>query len=204
MIGRIKGTLVVKEPPMIMVDVNGVGYEIEVPVRVLFELPELNSEVIIITHMIVREDAQLLCGFNNYQQRDLFRKLLKVSGIGAKSALAVLSTMSTAEFVAMIQSQDVNAIMKVPGVGKKTAQRLILEMRDKLGDVSDGDLSFSTAVSASNLSNMPATAQSEALIALQSLGFRPQEVNMLIKQVAKDDMSAEEIIRLCLQHKGAS
>lgn len=203
MIGRIKGTLVVKEPPMIIVDVNGVGYEIEVPVRVLFDLPELNSEVTIITHMIVREDAQLLCGFNNYQQRDLFRKLLKVSGIGAKSALAVLSTMSTAEFVAMIQSQDVNAIVKIPGVGKKTAQRLILEMRDKLGDVADGDISLPQAT-ASNLGNMPATAQSEALIALQSLGFRPQEVNMLIKQVAKDNMSAEEIIRLCLQHKGAS
>jgi len=204
MIGRLKGTLIAKEPPMIIVDVNGVGYEVEVPVRVLFEMPELNSEVTIITHMIVREDAQLLCGFNNYQQRDLFRKLLKVSGIGAKSALAVLSTMSTSEFVAMIQSQDVNAIVKIPGVGKKTAQRLILEMRDKLGDVADGDLSLSSTASASNLGNMPATAQSEALIALQSLGFKPQEVNMLIKQVAKDDMTAEEIIRLCLQHKGAS
>ncbi|MFK8012417.1 MAG: Holliday junction branch migration protein RuvA [Marinicellaceae bacterium] len=204
MIGRIKGTLIAKEPPMIMVDVNGIGYEIEVPVRVLFELPELNSEVTIVTHMIVREDAQLLCGFNNVQQRELFRKLLKVSGIGAKSALAVLSTMSTAEFVAMIQSQDVNAIVKIPGVGKKTAQRLILEMRDKLGEVSDADLSLSSTASASNLGNMPATAQSEALIALQSLGFKPQEVNMLIKKVAKDDMTAEEIIRLCLQHKGAS
>ncbi len=203
MIGRIKGTLVVKEPPMIIVDVNGVGYEIEVPVRVLFDLPEVNSEVTIITHMIVREDAQLLCGFNNYQQRDLFRKLLKVSGIGAKSALAVLSTMSSAEFVAMIQSQDVNAIVKIPGVGKKTAQRLILEMRDKLGDVAAGDISMPNATAA-NLGNMPATAQSEALIALQSLGFKPQEVNMLIKQVAKDNMTAEEIIRLCLQHKGAS
>jgi len=205
MIGRIKGTLVKKDPPMILVDVNGVGYEIEVPIRVLFELPETGAEVTIITHMIVREDAQLLCGFNNDQQRDLFRKLLKVSGIGAKSALAVLSTMSTNEFVTMIQSQDVNAIVKIPGVGKKTAQRLILEMRDKLGDVASDDISIpGTGAVASNLANMPATAQSEALIALQSLGFRPQEVNMLIKQVAKDGMSAEDIIRLCLQHKGAS
>ena len=202
MIGRIKGKLVVKDPPMILVDVNGVGYEIEVPVRVLFELPELNSEVTIITHMIVREDAQLLCGFNNYQQRDLFRKLLKVSGIGAKSALAVLSTMSTGEFVAMVQSKDINAIVKIPGVGKKTAERLVLEMRDKLGDFAEGDLSYPQAT-ASNLNNMPATAQSEALIALQSLGFKPQEVNMLIKKLAKDGMTAEEIIRLCLQHKGA-
>lgn len=205
MIGRIKGTLVRKDPPMILVDVNGVGYEIEVPARVLFELPETNSEVTIITHMIVREDAQLLCGFNNYQQRDLFRKLLKVSGIGAKSALAVLSTMSTNEFIVMIQSQDVNAIVKIPGVGKKTAQRLILEMRDKLGDVASDDVSMpGNGAQAANLGNMPATAQSEALIALQSLGFRPQEVNMLIKQIAKDGMTAEEIIRLCLQHKGAS
>ena len=205
MIGRIQGILVRKEPPMMIVDVSGVGYEIEAPVRVFFELPEIGAEVTIITHMIVREDAQLLCGFNNYQQRDLFRKLLKVSGIGAKSALAVLSTMSTNEFVALIQAQDVNAIVKIPGVGKKTAQRLILEMRDKLDDVSSDDIAMSgnTPVAA-NLGNMPVTAQSEAFIALQSLGFRPQEVNMLIRQLAKDDMTAEEIIRLCLQHKGAS
>jgi Holliday junction DNA helicase RuvA len=206
MIGRIKGTLVQKDPPMMLVDVNGVGYEIEAPVRVFFELPHDGEEVTIITHMLVREDAQILYGFNNYQQRELFRKLLKVNGIGAKSALAVLSTMSTDEFIAMIQSQDVNAIVKIPGVGKKTAQRLIIEMRDKLGDVASDDISMpgSTGASAANLGNMPATAQSEALIALQSLGFRPQEVNMLIKQVAKDGMTAEEIIRLCLQHKGAS
>ena len=205
MIGRIKGTLIKKDPPMILVDVNGVGYEIEIPARVLFELPETNNEVTIITHMIVREDAQLLCGFNNYQQRELFRKLLKVSGIGAKSALAVLSTMSTNEFVGMIQSQDVNAIVKIPGVGKKTAQRLILEMRDKLGGVASDDMSIpGNNPMAANLGAMPASAQSEALVALQSLGFRPQEVNMLIKQIAKDGMTAEEIIRLCLQHKGAS
>jgi Holliday junction DNA helicase RuvA len=206
MIGRIKGTLIHKEPPMMLVDVNGVGYEIEAPVRVFFELPEVNSEVIIITHMLVREDAQILYGFNNYGQRELFRKLLKVNGIGAKSALAVLSTMSVDEFVAMIQSQDVAAIVKIPGVGKKTAQRLIIEMRDKLGDVAGDDISLPGhgGAQAANLGNMPATAQSEALIALQSLGFRPQEVNMLIKQIAKDGMTAEEIIRLCLQHKGAS
>lgn len=206
MIGRIKGTLIQKDPPMMLVDVNGVGYEIEAPVRVFFELPENGAEVTIITHMLVREDAQILYGFNNNGQRELFRKLLKVNGIGAKSALAVLSTMSTDEFVAMIQSQDVAAIVKIPGVGKKTAQRLIIEMRDKLGDVASDDISLpgSGGAQAANLGNMPATAQSEALIALQSLGFRPQEVNMLIKQIAKDGMTAEEIIRLCLQHKGAS
>jgi Holliday junction DNA helicase RuvA len=205
MIGRIKGTLIQKDPPMMLVDVNGVGYEIEAPVRVFFELPENGSDVTIITHMLVREDAQILYGFNNYGQRELFRKLLKVNGIGAKSALAVLSTMSVDEFVSMIQSQDVAAIVKIPGVGKKTAQRLIIEMRDKLSDVASDDISLpGNGAQAANLGNMPATAQSEALIALQSLGFRPQEVNMLIKQIAKDGMSAEEIIRLCLQHKGAS
>ncbi len=205
MIGRIKGTLLHKDPPIMLVDVNGVGYEIEAPVRVFFELPELHSEVTIITHMLVREDAQILYGFNNLQQRELFRKLLKVNGIGAKSALAVLSTMSTTEFVQFIQAQDVMAIVKVPGIGKKTAQRLIIEMRDKLGDVASDDISLPGAnAQAAKLNAMPATAQSEALIALQSLGFRPQEVNTLIKQFAKDDMSAEEIIRLCLQHKGAT
>lgn len=208
MIGRIKGTLIQKDPPIMLVDVNGVGYEIEAPVRVFFELPHDGEEVTIITHMLVREDAQILYGFNNYGQRELFRKLLKVNGIGAKSALAVLSTMSVDEFVAMVQSQDVNGIVKVPGVGKKTAQRLIIEMRDKLGDVAGDDISLpgtgANVARAANLGNMPATAQSEALIALQSLGFRPQEVNLLIKQIAKDGMTAEEIIRLCLQHKGAS
>ena len=205
MIGQIKGILLRKDPPMMLVDVNGVGYEIEAPVRVFFELPEINSEVTIITHLLVREDAQILYGFNNYQQRELFRKLLKVNGIGAKSALAVLSTMSTTEFVAMIQSQDVMAIVKIPGVGKKTAQRLIIEMRDKLGDVASDDISLpNSGAQAANLNAMPATAQSEALVALQSLGFKPQEVNLLIKQLAKDDMTAEQIIRLCLQHKGAS
>ncbi len=203
MIGRIKGTLIKKDPPMLLVDVNGVGYEIEAPVRVFFELPEINTEVTIITHMLVREDAQILYGFNNDQQRTLFRQLLKVNGIGAKSALAVLSTMSTNEFVAMVQSQDVAAIVKVPGIGKKTAQRLIIEMRDKLGDVASNDISLPTSqAQAAILDDIPATAQSEALIALQSLGFRPQEVNMLIKQVATDDMTAEDIIRLCLQRKG--
>jgi len=205
MIGRIKGTLIQKDPPMMLVDVNGVGYEIEAPMRVFFELPENGTEVTVITHLLVREDAQILYGFNNLGQRELFRKLLKVNGIGAKSALAVLSTMSTDEFVGMIQSQDVSAIIKIPGVGKKTAQRLIIEMRDKLGDVASSDISLpGNGAQASNLGNMPASAQSEALVALQSLGFKPQEVNMLIKRVAKDNMTAEEIIRLCLQHKGAS
>jgi len=205
MIGRIKGQLISKESPILMVDVNGVGYEIEAPTRVFFELPENGADVTIITHMLVREDAQILYGFNNLGQRELFRKLLKVNGIGAKSALAVLSTMSVNEFVAMIQSQDVAAIVKIPGVGKKTAQRLIIEMRDKLGDVASDDLSIpAKSGTASNLNNMPASAQSEALVALQSLGFRPQEVNLLIKNIAKDGMTAEEIIRLCLQHKGAS
>ncbi|MCB1586134.1 MAG: Holliday junction branch migration protein RuvA [Xanthomonadales bacterium] len=205
MIGQIKGQLIRKDPPIMVVDAGGVGYEIEAPVRVFFELPEINSEVTIITHLLVREDAQILYGFNNYQQRELFRKLLKVNGVGAKSALAILSTFSTAEFAGLIQSQDVVAITKIPGVGKKTAERLIVEMRDKLGDFS-GDISLvgSQTASVANLGSMPATAQSEALIALQSLGFKPQEVNMLIKNVAKDGMSAEEIIRLCLQHKGAS
>lgn len=199
MIGRIKGTLIKKDPPWLLVDVNGVGYEIEAPMRVFFELPETQTEVTIITHHLVREDAQILYGFLNEGQRELFRKLLKVSGIGAKSALAVLSTMSANEFQAVIQSQDVNAIVKVPGIGKKTAQRLIIEMRDKLGELPEIS---STQPTAANFDNLPATAQTEATAALQALGFKPQEVNQMVKSVAKDGMSAEEIIRLCLQNKG--
>ncbi len=200
MIGRLKGTLVHTDlPAHLIVDVSGVGYEVEVPSSVFSELPEVNQSVTLVIHHLVREDASILYGFRSYPQRELFRTLLKVNGIGAKSALAVLSTMTSAEFSQVIQEQNVTAICKVPGIGKKTAQRLIIEMKDKV----DVD-----AITAADPQSAPQASQfgknAEAESALQALGFKPQEAGTMVKKVAKDDMSVEDIIRTCLQMRGQS
>lgn len=199
MIGRIKGQLVHTDPPAhVIVDVGGVGYEVELPTSVFFELPETGGELTLVIHHLVREDASILYGFRSFAQRDLFRTLLKVNGIGAKSALAILSTMSSAEFSQVIQEQNVTAICKVPGIGKKTAQRLIIEMKDKVDvdAITAGD-SFSGVPQASQFGK-----NTEAESALQALGFKPQEAAQMVKQVATDDMPVEAIIRACLQLRG--
>jgi Holliday junction DNA helicase RuvA len=198
MIGRLKGQLVHSEPPShLIVDVSGVGYEVEVPTSVFYEIPELNHQITLVIHHLVREDASILYGFGSFSQRDLFRTLLKVNGIGAKSALAILSTMSAADFAQVIQEQNITAIVKVPGIGKKTAQRLIIEMKDKV-DVTSLDSSDPNQPRASRFG-----VQAEAESALQSLGFKPTEAAQMVKTVAKDDMAVEDIIRICLQIKGA-
>ena len=134
MIGRIRGTLVHKQPPDILVDVAGVGYEIQVPLTTLFRLPELGGEVLLLTHFVVREDAQLLYGFFDEQDRQLFRQLIKVSGVGPKLALTILSGMDSSSFARCVQRDDISSLVALPGVGKKTAERLLIEMRDKLKD----------------------------------------------------------------------
>lgn len=198
MIGLIKGQLVHTEPPAnVIVDVQGVGYEIEVPTSVFFELPVLNNPIELIIHHLVREDASILYGFRSFSQRQLFRTLLKVNGIGAKSALAVLSTMSSAEFVRVINEEDMAAITQVPGIGKKTAQRLIIEMKDKV-DVSE--------LTGSSDSAQPARlgVQSEAVSALQALGFKPQEARQIVNKITKDnkDLAVEEVVRMSLKQQG--
>lgn len=198
MIGFIKGQLVHTEPPAhVIVDVQGVGYEIEVPTSVFFELPELNKELQLIIHHLVREDASILYGFRSFSQRQLFRTLLKVNGIGAKSALAVLSTMSSSEFARVINDQDIAAITQVPGIGKKTAQRLMIEMKDKvdiseLSDVSGGAQPARLGV------------QAEAISALQSLGFKTQDARQIVNKIYKDnsDLAVEEIVRMSLKQQG--
>lgn len=198
MIGRLQGQLVHSEPPShLIVDVNGVGYEVEAPTSVFYDLPEKNHQITLVIHHLVREDASILYGFRSFAQRDLFRTLLKVNGIGAKSALAILSTMRSAEFAQVIQEQNVTAIVKVPGIGKKTAQRLIIEMKDKV-DVTSMDGTDPNQPQASRFG-----IQSEAESALQALGFKPTEATQMVKKVAKDDMPVEDIIRICLQLKGA-
>ncbi|KAA3641200.1 MAG: Holliday junction branch migration protein RuvA [Proteobacteria bacterium] len=198
MIGLIKGQLLHTEPPAhLIVNVQGVGYEIEVPTSVFFELPAVNKDIELIIHHLVREDASILYGFRSFSQRQLFRTLLKVNGIGAKSALAVLSTMSSAEFARVINDQDISAITQVPGIGKKTAQRLMIEMKDKV-DLSELSDPTKTA--------QPARlgVQAEAISALQSLGFKPQEARHIVHKIHKDnkDLAVEDIVRMSLKQQG--
>jgi Holliday junction DNA helicase RuvA len=195
MIGRIRGILLHKEPPTLLVDVNGVGYEIEAPMSVFYDLPQNGESVTLITHHLVREDAQILYGFLRESHRQLFRNLLKVSGIGAKSALAILSVMSASEFASAIHHGDVASLVKIPGIGKKTAERLIVEMRDRLDDsIFTGDSTVPHV--------LPQSAEKEAISALQALGYKAAEAEKMIKKTARDGASAEELIRLALQQQG--
>lgn len=193
MIGRIHGTLLSKQPPEILVDVNGVGYELEIPLSLLGDLPEIGKVVTLVTHLQITENSHTLFGFTQPGQRQLFRSLLKISGVGGKLALAILSGMSPMEFSAAIQLADVTALTKIPGVGKKTAERLVIELRDKIE---------TTTLSASVGSPAVISAPMEARHALESLGYKAAEAERLIKQVADQDMSTEAIIRAALQQAG--
>ncbi len=197
MIGRIQGELIHVDPPHLLVDVNGVGYEIEAPTRVFNELPMKNQPVTLVIHHLVREDAQILYGFTTLAERGLFRNLLKVNGVGAKSALAILSVMTASEFAGEIQAQNVQALVAVPGIGKKTAQRLLIEMKDKVGFEGGAAGGAPRPAVAANM-----TAQQQAESALMSLGYKPQQAAQMVKSVATDGMPVEEIIRLSLQNKG--
>ena len=190
MIGRLTGILVSKQPPWLVVDVGGVGYELEAPMSTVFDLPETGREVALITHHAVKEDTVALYGFLREAERTLFRTVQKVSGIGAKIALAVLSGTSTDEFARLVQAGDIAALTRIPGIGKKTAERIVVELRDRV----DG-LAAVPGVAA----GMPRDAQSEAVVALQQLGYKPVEAARLAKDAAADGDSAEAIIRKALK-----
>ena len=172
MIGRIQGKILEKIPPYILVDCNGVGYEIEVPMTTFYDLPEVGSEVELLTHFLVREDAQLLFGFATDQERIIFRKLLKVNGIGAKASLSILSGMTVNELTHSIQTKDVNSLTKIPGVGKKTAERLILELKDKFSD---------TEFAASK--NQGSSELSDIQNALLALGYNQKDILTVTKDL---------------------
>jgi holliday junction DNA helicase RuvA len=196
-IGRLRGQLVSRQPPFLLLDVNGVGYEIEAPMSTFYELPETGAEVTLHTHLLVREDAHVLYGFHADQEKRLFRALLRVSGVGGKMALAILSAMSAAEFANCVQADDVTAMTRIPGVGKKTAQRLIMEMKDKLEDGVTATLPQGTSPSA-----VQATAESpvsEAVSALIALGYKPAEASRMVRAVETAGLGSEEIIRAALQ-----
>lgn len=172
MIGRIQGKILEKIPPHILVNCNGVGYEIEVPMTTFYDLPEVGNEVVLLTHFLVREDAQLLFGFATDQERIIFRKLLKVNGIGAKASLSILGGMTVNELTHSIQTQDVNSLTKIPGIGKKTAERLILELKDKFSDTE-----FATS------KNQGSSELSDIQNALLALGYNQKDILTVTKDL---------------------
>lgn len=204
MIGRLHGIILEKSPPEVVVDVNGVGYELQMPMTCFYELPAVGESATIITHFVVREDAQLLYGFNTKQERQLFRELLKANGVGPKLALAILSGMSATQFVACVEREDVSSLVKLPGVGKKTAERLIVEMKDRLKGWTSYDLftPYTDAAPTDQTGIMSPSIdmiESEAIAALLALGYKPQQASQVISKVMKPEMTVESVIREALK-----
>jgi Holliday junction DNA helicase RuvA len=196
MIARLAGVLLDKDPPFMVIDVGGVGYEVEAPLGVFSDLPENGQNVAIVIHHQFTQDGQTLYGFSSRVERELFRKLLKISGIGAKVALNILSGASGEELANYVSTGDVASLTRLPGIGKKTAERIIVELRDKL----EG-MALPAGSAAAMQAAAPTGAAAEARAALASLGYKPAEVNRMIGAVAEEGMDAEEIIRKALQSR---
>lgn len=202
MIGRLSGILVEKHAPEIVLDVNGVGYELQVPLTSFYELPELNQQAMVYTHFVVREDAQLLYGFITKQERALFRLLIKTNGVGPKLALTILSGMTAGEFVSCVERDDIVTLVKLPGVGKKTAERLVIEMRDKLKSLLEASVgSEREFMLQTNYTPAPAveSAQEDAISALISLGYKPAQASKAVSANAKEGMDSETLIKAALK-----
>ncbi|MEY4762164.1 MAG: hypothetical protein RLZZ200_2020 [Pseudomonadota bacterium] len=193
MIGSLTGVLAEKAPPRLLVDVGGVGFDVEAPMSTFYTLPATGQRVRLLIHHVVREDAQLLYGFASEAERTVFRDLLKVSGVGPRIALAILSGVSIEVFSQLVQGQDAAALTRIPGVGRKTAERLLVEMKDKLK---------APAVLPDMIDVVPGSPQSEALNALLALGYKPTEATRLLKLAGDDTQSTEELIRRALQSAG--
>lgn len=195
MITHISGLLLDKKPPLLTIDVNGIGYEIFAPMSTFYQLPDVGNKITLLTHFVVREDAQLLFGFQSEQERKLFRALIKVNGVGPKLALTILSGIETDDFVACIHAQDDARLTTIPGVGKKTAERLIIEMRDALSQWNAVSLTETQKELAIN----PNQIIQDAMSALTALGYKPQEAKNAISKVHQPNHSNEQLIRLALQ-----
>lgn len=196
MIGFLKGKLTHKQPPQLSINVSGVGYEVEATMGTFYQLPGIGDEVEIYTHMVVREDAQLLFGFASLEERRLFRTLIKVNGVGAKMALTILSGIEADEFTRSILEGNADRLVKLPGVGKKTAERLIIEMRDRL---KDWELNDKPGSSQANSRNDKLSQADEAVSALVSLGYKPHEASRYVHAVTTEGMDSETIIREALK-----
>jgi Holliday junction DNA helicase RuvA len=195
MIGRLSGKILYKSPPMLLIDVQGVGYEVEAPMSTFYQLPETGAEIHLYTHLVVRDDAHLLFGFATENERHLFRSLIKVNGVGAKMGLTILSGMEAEDFVRCIRDGDAARLTRLPGVGKKTAERLIIEMRDRLRglDIAPHTVPARGAAAGNN------SQADDAVSALIALGYKPQEASRYVLAVAAPDMSSEDIIREALK-----
>jgi len=191
MIGSLRGQLMAKQAPQIIIDCQGVGYEVETPMSTFLDLPAIGEPLFLHTHLVVRDDAHMLYGFATDAERSLFRMLLKISGVGAKMGLAILSTMSVDDFRRCVEYEDAATLVKIPGVGKKTAERLIIEMRDRIDKT--------VGVARSMTVSIAASPKSEAVDALMALGYKASEVNKLVAGLDVADKSAEDIIRLALR-----
>lgn len=197
MIGRLRGEIVAKRPPHLLVDVNGVGYELEAPMSTFYDLPAVGAAVLLHTHLVVREDAHVLYGFARETERALFRSLLRVSGVGPKMALAILSGMNADEFGRCVQRDDTAALSRLPGIGKKTAERLIIEMRDRLARLDDE--AFAVTARPQVPGAGAPSAVEDAMSALVALGYKAPEASRMVRAVAADGLSSEELIRAALK-----
>ncbi|MBS7689905.1 Holliday junction branch migration protein RuvA [Pseudomonas lalucatii] len=198
MIGRVRGTLAEKQPPHVIVDVNGLGYELEVPMTTLYRLPSVGEPLTLHSHLVVREDAHLLYGFFEKRERELFRELIRLSGVGPKLALALMSALEVDELVRCVQAQDTSALVRVPGVGKKTAERLLLELkgRFKAWEAVPG---MATLVVEPQGIGAVSSAEHDAVSALISLGYKPQEASRAVSAVKEEGLSSEDMIRRALK-----
>ncbi len=196
MIGRLRGTLLEKRPPRLLLEVGGVGYEVEAPMTVFYGLPESGSELTLHTHFVVREDAQLLFGFASRYERELFRSLIRVNGVGPKMALAILSGIEADRLAACIRNQDTTSLVKVPGIGKKTAERLVIEMTDRIDKIDGAPVSLPGPVRV----DAAPDARDDAIAALEALGYRNKDAAAAVARAAGDgDDSSEQLIRRALQ-----
>jgi holliday junction DNA helicase RuvA len=199
MIGFLRGRLTAKHPPQLLIDVSGVGYEVEAPMSTFYGLPPTGTDISLFTHLVVREDAHVLFGFGTERERRLFRELIKVSNVGPKLALALLSGMSVESFLLCIEAQDADSLVRIPGVGRKTAERLLIEMRDRIRNLTD----LQRIAPVGGAANSGGEAQSEAFSALVALGYKPVEVTRLLKSVDPAARTTEELIRGALQAAAA-
>lgn len=198
MIGFLRGKLIHKAPPLLLLDVHGVGYEVEAPMTTFYDLPAIGAEILLHTHLVVREDAHILFGFSSESDRTMFRTLIKVNGVGPKLALTILSGQTAEEFHRCIHNNDTQALVRLPGVGKKTAERLVIEMRDRLPDLGESVL---TPIDIGNqvIGAANSNPRQEAISALCSLGYKPLDASKMVQNISVEGKSCEEIIRLALQ-----
>ncbi|MEX3773483.1 Holliday junction branch migration protein RuvA [Pseudomonas sp. MYb118] len=201
MIGRLRGTLAEKQPPHLILDVNGLGYELEVPMTTLYRLPSVGEPLTLHTHLVVREDAQLLYGFASKRERDFFRELIRLNGVGPKLALALMSSLEVDELVRCVQSQDTSALTKVPGVGKKTAERLLVELKDRFKAWETVPAMFALVPNQPGGPDVEpvASAETDAVSALISLGYKPQEASKAVSAIKEKGLSSEDMIRRALK-----